>query len=119
MEIAKDESDNENVIHREGKLDEIASNKFQRFLLPAHWLESHGEKHRQAEPDRTPNQRFFEGNNVSATMKYPQIQRQENQYACNESSPMPTGDCYQSKHNRHPAISAGCDFPIELILSCG
>src|SRR5689334_13359570 len=69
FEVGKDEGDNEDVVHRQGKFDEIPGKELERFRLPPSRTQPEREEHGQAEPDRSPRQRLAEFNYVSATVE--------------------------------------------------
>src|SRR5215472_10627047 len=97
-EVSEYNGDDENVVHRERKLDEIAGEEFQGFLLAPQWPERKGEDDGQRKPDGGPEQGFLEADHVGAAMEQAEIERKEDHHARNETDPMPDGDLDQRKH---------------------
>ena len=76
--IGEDQRDDEHIVHRQGQFSDVTGDEQQRFLFAHVWLhEGEGKNQRQAKPNHGPGERFLEPDDVSATMKHPQVQRQE------------------------------------------
>ena len=93
-EIAKDESDDKDIVHRKGQLDQIASDELKGFLVSPEGFQGQGKEHRQGEPDGTPGERFPESDNMGATMEDAQVERQQHYNAANKTNPVPAGDLH-------------------------
>ena len=97
-EIGEDQGDDEDVVHRERKLDEIAGEEFERFLGAARWPKPEAKTMASANQSG-PDQRFLETDDVGLAVENPQVERQENNDASDETNPVPGGDCNQRKHD--------------------
>ena len=97
-EIGEDEGDDEDVVHREGQLDGVASDELEGLLVSAQRLEAQGKEHRQAEPDERAQERLPELDDVGAAMEDAQVQSQKHQHARDESDPVPPGDFNHGEH---------------------
>src|SRR5258706_3512254 len=97
-EISEERDNQENVIHRERKLDKIAGEKLQGFLVSAQRSEAERKEHRQGKPNRSPDERPAEFYDMGLPMENTEIECEKDKNAGDESNPMPSGDFNQGKH---------------------
>src|SRR5664279_2403229 len=102
--MREDEGDDEDIVHRERQLDDIAGDEFDRLLeLPVRHQcrrDDESEQHGQGEPHARPRQRLAEFYDMRLAMKHSQVEREENEHAEQKSRPVPRGDLYQRNHDR-------------------
>jgi hypothetical protein len=94
----KDQCDNENVIHRKGKLDQVTGRKFSGFLLPPRVEHPKTKNHRQEDADARPEQRVKKFNGFGLAMDDKEIQRNKHQDRRNKNNPPPGGNFNQGQH---------------------
>ena len=126
-EPVEDEGDDEDVIHGEGKLNEIAGVELERFLLAAPRLEGQPKEHGQTDPQGRPRQRLPHLDHAGAVVEHAQIEAQEHQHTDHETDPVPPGNVNHREHillrahspggTRRRRVSTPDDVPSSLASS--
>ena len=102
LEIGEDESYDKDVVHRERQLDEITGQKLQGLFFSTEGSKGQCEEHRQGKPGGRPSQRLPEFDHMGFAMKQAEVEGQKDQYAADETTPVPVRDVHQAKHRVNP-----------------
>ena len=94
-EVGEDESDDEDVVHRQGKFDDISRQEFEGFLPATQRTQNQGKKHREGKPDSGPKEGLAEFDNVRPAVDDAEINAEENENENDESQPVPPRDLNQ------------------------
>ncbi len=88
-EVGENETDDEHVVHRQRKLDEVAGRELQGVLSSTPNPNAATEHHLQTEPKNRPAQRDPNALDTRASMEQSQIQGEHSQDAGHEHRPLP------------------------------
>src|SRR5262249_43440845 len=85
--VTEDEDKNKNVIHRQGPLDKVTGDEFERFGRAILIVNKNAKKHGQTGPDHAPDQGLFELHLMRPAMKNPQVDRQQQRNQATKAQP--------------------------------
>ena len=91
-ETGEDQRDDEDVVQRQRKFDDVAGDEFNGFLASAPVDQRHGKQQGQRNPKRAPRQRLPEFDGTRAPVKHTQVQREKKKHAEDETDPVPGRD---------------------------
>ena len=97
-EIGEDERDDEDVVHREAQLDDVAGDELDGFARRTVQVDEAGEGHRQREPQGGPTERLAELHDVRRAVEDAEVQREEHHDGTDEGGVVPRGDFDDAKH---------------------
>ncbi len=72
-EVAEDQQEHENVVHAEGLLEQVAGEKFEGCHFSPPEINPHIEEKSKCDPDSTPDEGFFDFDDMRFAMKYAQV----------------------------------------------
>ena len=77
FKIGKNNGHDQNVVERERKFDDVAGGELNGFFARPPNAQGKCEKHCEQNPNRAPNNSFFEFYRARAAMKYAEVEREE------------------------------------------
>ena len=88
-EVREDEGDDEDVVHRQRLLHQVAGQEFQRRLPAREVPDARVEQQRERDPDGRPCRRLAQADRVCLAMEDAQVQRQHDEHGRVEPHPQP------------------------------
>ena len=115
--IGEDQQKDEEVVYAERLLNQVAGQEFERGIRTLPEVYPQVEEQRQGDPESGPHERFFDADNVSLTMKNPQIEDQEHKYNNIKADP----HSYLAGHQNSILFSTrkASAEPATTIYDCG
>src|SRR5687768_9742400 len=87
LEVSEDHYHHKNIVNAQRFLDQICRKEFQRFFFAEVVVDKKVERHRQCNPDGSPDQRFPDLHHVRTAMEDPEIQCEHSQNEQIETTP--------------------------------
>ena len=106
MEVVEEQREDEDVIHTQRDLDEVAGEELQRRLLPRRRtvvradpaeMDAEAQEEREAHPHAGPDQRLAQLHLVRLAVKEAEIQREHREDEADKSSPPESLGCHDRK----------------------